>query len=140
MSKPVDRIAKVRKCDESEALSFCKQVQAHFKQMPSYRDIAAVIERFPDRQPAEIAELLPVMTQNTKKRKPSKGPAPSRAPLFEKVPESHVVGWQNAPKNPLRSENRLDPSVANRCPHGVLAGRPCRLCDPKRFDDLIGEY
>lgn len=140
MSKPVDRIPRARNCDESEARSFCEQVQAHFKKSPSFRYIAEVVERFPDRQPAEIAELLPVVTQNREKRKTSKGPGPSRVPLIEKVPEPHVVGWQNAPKNPLRSENRLDPSVAQKCPHGVLAGQPCRLCDPKRFDDLIGKY
>jgi hypothetical protein len=38
------------------------------------------------------------------------------------------------PKNPLRSENRIDPGASDTCPHGMPYYKKCYICKPDDFD------
>ena len=144
--KPVARIAQFRQCAEYTARVFCADVQRLCKgNKPKYERIADYVAQRPKATPEQIADYFngtvtaPVPTQekqHLQKRKPITSGYDYY--LDEQNPAPRSQSWGAAGKNPLRSLNRLEPSKARTCPHGIPFYRKCGICNKEEFNQLTG--
>ena len=126
-------VAELLSTSEEEAGKFCLQVQACFKgQVPSFYVIAKCLENHPTAGPDEIAEFLRGTWSGTSKVKRPK----------EKVVK--LGGWGHSAIDASTGGSMMmhDPrrhiQGLEKCPHGVLIGKKCALCDPEGWRQDTG--
>lgn len=144
--KPVARIAQLRQCAEYTARAFCENVQRLCKgSNPKYERIADYVAQMPKATPDQIAAYFngtvasPLPAQEKPQiQKRNLMTSSYDYYLDEQDPVPRSQSWGAAGKNPLRSLNRLEPSKARTCPHGIPFYRKCGICDKEEFSQLTG--
>lgn len=63
-------------------------------------------------------------------RPTSKRPAPTVVVDDHELETKPYTTAERFPKNPRRSENRVDQANLSTCPHGIPLVRRCRICNP----------
>jgi hypothetical protein len=146
MNKSITLIAQIHQCEEAAARTFCEAVQHCFKGgIPPFKLIAQHVVQSPQATALAIAQGIspnlqfqPTGGGKLFKRKHKQVGAgyDYRLDGHSAVPPAH--GWGAARKNPLRSLDRLEPSKAAACPHGIPFYRKCGICHKKEFEEATG--
>lgn len=119
--KPVQRIARLLSTTEAEARKFCLEVQNCYENnAPPFQAIADYLEQHPGATPNEV-KVVKAYPQRKKKRKGVHGGGLGFADDFSTI-------------SPMAAHDPRDFTEGlKKCPHGVIVGAKCAICDPEGF-------
>ncbi|MBN2393204.1 MAG: hypothetical protein JXR84_20910 [Anaerolineae bacterium] len=115
---------------ENQLREFCLEVQGCFRGwLPSFRLIAATLEKHPLESAVEIAHLIKLNTTNTR----SNTFTPPSDELVIDTPPTY-----QHKRNAYVPPHRVTLDQLEKCPHGVPITRTCAICNPKKFREETG--
>jgi len=140
--KPVDEVARLRRCELPAARSFCEEVQSYCQgSAPTFKAIAQQLAVQPQATAEQIASRirsLPRSKTPRRKRRKRNSYKPDSADQVERDMHASVSGWGSRRKNPLLSKSRVERSKVKTCPHGIPFYQTCAICNSEKFHEMIG--